>query len=60
MKLTTYQTGRGHVVSAKEKKAYQAFMDVMGDNGLCWMTKPVAGDVAREIVRKLTEKLSEA
>lgn len=59
MKLSAYKYGRnGGQLSSKEKKAYKAWQDVMGEKALMWMTKDSAYDVAREICKKLLAKAS--
>jgi hypothetical protein len=42
-------------LSPKERRAYQAYVDVMGPGSMAWFTRPAAQTVADEAARAVME-----
>jgi hypothetical protein len=58
MKLSAYKHGNcsNAILSAKAKKVYQAWQEVMGAGSLMWMHLPSAMDVARAVCQKIRDE----
>lgn len=54
IKLSAYKYGNNNKpLSAKEKRAYKAYTEIMGENAVLWMTKDSAYGVASKVCQKI-------